>query len=87
MMQEMTRVTSSSNPYMILEPVEFLQLGQSAQPAVQAVLVKQQAREVRLSIPPILPRISSAAELVNNTGTSLVLPPILFEIFVLLNQP
>ena len=53
MMQEMTRVTSSS-PYMILEPVEFLQLGQSAQPAVQAVLVKQQASEVRLSIPPIL---------------------------------
>ena len=54
MMQEMTRVTSSSSPYMILEPVEFLQLGQSAQPAVQAVLVKQQASEVRLSIPPIL---------------------------------
>ena len=53
-MQEMTRVTSSSSPYMILEPVEFLQLGQSAQPAVQAVLVKQQASEVRLSIPPIL---------------------------------
>ena len=54
MMQEMTSVTSSSSPYMILEPVEFLQLGQSAQPAVQAVLVKQQASEVRLSIPPIL---------------------------------
>jgi hypothetical protein len=32
-----------------------LQLGQSAQPAVQAVEVKQQARLVRLSIPPILP--------------------------------
>ena len=54
MMQEMTRVTSSSSPYMIREPVEFLQLGQRAQPAVQAVLVKQQASEVRLSIPPIL---------------------------------
>ena len=54
MMQEMTRVTSSSSPYMIRDPVELLQLGQSAQPAVQAVLVKQQASEVRLSIPPIL---------------------------------
>ena len=39
---------------MILEPVEFLQLGHSAQPAVQAVEVKQQARLVRLMIPPIL---------------------------------
>jgi len=38
---------------MILEPVEFLQLGQRAQPAVQAVEVKQQARLVRLMIPPI----------------------------------
>ena len=39
---------------MIREPVEFLQLGQRAQPAVQAVEVKQQARLVRLNIPPIL---------------------------------
>jgi hypothetical protein len=31
-----------------------LQLGQRAQPAVQAVDVKQQARLVRLRIPPIL---------------------------------
>merc|ERR550517_850541 len=41
---------------MILEPVEFLQLGHRAQPAVQAVEVKQQARLVRLMIPPILIR-------------------------------
>jgi len=39
---------------MILLAVEFLQLGQRAQPAVHAVLVKQQARLVKLRIPPIL---------------------------------
>ena len=54
MMQEMTTVTSSKRPYMILEAVEFLQLGHRAQPAVQAVEVKQQARLVKLSIPPML---------------------------------
>ena len=54
MMQEMTTVTKSKRPYMILEAVEFLQLGHRAQPAVQAVEVKQQARLVKLSIPPML---------------------------------
>ena len=54
MMQEMTTVTKSKRPYMILEAVEFLQLGQRAHPAVQAVEVKQQARLVKLSIPPML---------------------------------
>jgi len=39
---------------MILDAVEFLQLGHRAHPAVQAVLVKQQARLVRLKIPPIV---------------------------------
>jgi len=38
---------------MILEAVEFLQLGQRAQPAVHAVEVKQQAKLVKLKIPPI----------------------------------
>ena len=54
MMQEMMTVTSSKRPYMILEAVEFLQLGHRAHPAVQAVEVKQQARLVKLSIPPML---------------------------------
>merc|ERR1719270_2367301 len=47
-------VTRSKRQYMILEAVEFLQLGHRAQPAVQAVEVKQQARLVKLSIPPML---------------------------------
>ena len=54
MRQARTSVRRRRRPYMILEPVEFLQLGHSAQPAVQAVEVKQQARLVRLMIPPIL---------------------------------
>ena len=54
MMQEMMTVTSNNKPYMILEAVEFLQLGQRAHPAVQAVEVKQHAKLVRLRIPPIL---------------------------------
>ena len=54
MMQEMMTVTSNNKPYMILEAVEFLQLGQRAHPAVQAVEVKQHAKLVRLIIPPIL---------------------------------
>lgn len=53
MRQEMITVTRSRNPYMIREAVEFLQLGQRAQPAVHAVEVKQQARLVKLNIPPI----------------------------------
>ena len=53
-MQEMMTVTRSRRPYMILEAVEFLQLGQRAHPAVQAVEVKQQARLVRLRIPPMV---------------------------------
>ena len=56
MRQARTTVTRRRRPYIILEPVEFLQLGQRAQPAVQAVEVKQQARLVRLMIPPILVR-------------------------------
>lgn len=39
---------------MIRDAVEFLQLGHRAHPAVQAVLVKQQARLVKLKIPPIV---------------------------------
>jgi len=39
---------------MILDAVELLQFGQRAQPAVQAVDVKQHARLVKLNIPPIL---------------------------------
>merc|ERR1719347_584949 len=54
MMQDMTTVTSSKKPYIILDAVEFLQLGHKAHPAVQAVEVKQQAKLVRLKIPPIL---------------------------------
>ena len=54
MMQEMMTVTRSRRPYMILEAVEFLQLGQRAHPAVQAVEVKQHAKLVKLSIPPML---------------------------------
>jgi len=50
----MRTVTRRRRPYMILDAVEFLQLGQSAHPAVQAVLVKQQARLVKLKIPPIV---------------------------------
>jgi len=53
MRQDMRTVTRSRRPYMILLAVEFLQLGQRAQPAVHAVLVKQQARLVKLRIPPI----------------------------------
>jgi len=50
----MRTVTRRRRPYMILDAVEFLQLGQRAHPAVQAVLVKQQARLVKLKIPPIV---------------------------------
>jgi len=50
----MRTVTRRRRPYMILDAVEFLQLGQNAHPAVQAVLVKQQARLVKLKIPPIV---------------------------------
>jgi hypothetical protein len=53
MRQDIRTVTRSRRPYMILLAVEFLQLGQRAQPAVHAVLVKQQARLVKLRIPPI----------------------------------
>jgi hypothetical protein len=53
MRQDMRTVTRRRRPYMILLAVEFLQLGQRAQPAVHAVLVKQQARLVKLRIPPI----------------------------------
>jgi len=52
--QEITTVTRRRRPYIMRLAVEFLQLGHSAQPAVHAVLVKQQARLVRLSTPPIL---------------------------------
>merc|ERR1719182_94398 len=51
MRQDIRTVTRSRRPYMILLAVEFLQLGQRAQPAVHAVLVKQQARLVKLRIP------------------------------------
>ena len=53
MRQDKTTVTRSSSPYMILDAVEFLQLGQRAHPAVQAVEVKQHAKLVKLKIPPI----------------------------------
>jgi len=53
MRQDKITVTRSRSPYMILEAVEFLQLGQRAQPAVHAVEVKQQAKLVKLKIPPI----------------------------------
>merc|ERR1719334_1691602 len=52
----MRTVRSRRSPYITREAVEFLQLGQRAHPAVQAVLVKQQARLVRLKTPPIFSR-------------------------------
>lgn len=54
MMHDITTVTRSKKPYIILDAVEFLQLGHKAHPAVHAVEVKQQAKLVKLNIPPIL---------------------------------
>merc|ERR1719187_1715428 len=49
----MTTVRRRRRPYIRREAVELLQLGQRAHPAVQAVEVAQQARLVRLKMPPL----------------------------------